>query len=220
LDLLSGDQAIGGGSGALRTASPYHVMDYFALLNFPRTPWIEAAEAQARFLELSAGAHPDRVHNLGAAEVAGANEKFAELNKAFAVLRDHKERLHHLLALETGKTPATTQNIPNSVINLFARVGGTCRKVDEFLGARNGTTSPMLQAQMFAQGLDWSDRVAELQREVAAVKSGAEDELKQIAENWPAQKPIERLRELAHVFAMTARWEAQLQERFAALAAV
>jgi curved DNA-binding protein CbpA len=193
--------------------------DYFALLKFPRTPWIEAAEAQARFLELSAGAHPDRVHSLGAAEVAGANEKFAELNKAFAVLRDHKERLHHLLALETGNAPATTQNIPNSVIDLVARVGGTCRKIDEFMAARTATTSPMLQAQMFAQGLDWSDRVAELQKEVGTVKLNAEGELKQIATNWPAQKPIERLRELAHVFAITGRWEAQLQERFAALAA-
>jgi curved DNA-binding protein CbpA len=195
------------------------VVDYFALLNFPRTPWLDSAEVQARFLELSAQAHPDRVHNLGSVEVGVANEKFAELNKAFAVLRDHKERLHHLLALETGSAPAMMQNIPNSVIDLFARVGGTCRKVDEFVAARSATTSPMLQAQMFAAGLDWTDRVAELQQQVATVKSTAEDELKQVAQNWPAQKPIERLRELAHVFAMTAKWEAQLQERFANLAA-
>jgi curved DNA-binding protein CbpA len=195
------------------------VVDYFALLNFPRTPWLDPAELHARFLELSAEAHPDRVHNLGSVEVGVANEKFAELNKAFAVLRDHKERLHHLLALETGAAPATTQNIPNSVIDLFARVGGTCRKVDEFVAARGATTSPMLQAQMFAAGLDWTDRVAELQQQVATVKSTAEQELKQIAQNWPAQKPVERLRELAHVFAMTAKWEAQLQERFANLVA-
>jgi hypothetical protein len=72
---------------------------------------------------------------------------------------------------------------------------------------------------LFAQGLDWSDRVAELQQQVAGLKSRAEEDLKKIAENWPAQKPFDWLAALAHQFAMTARWESQLQERFAALAA-
>lgn len=195
------------------------MVDYFALLNFPRTPWIDPTEVQKRFLELSAPAHPDRAHNLGAAEIVAANEKFAELNKAFVTLRDPKERLHHLLALEMGNTPSATQNIPNELIELFARVGQTCRKVDEFLAERNRTTSPMLQAQLFAQGLDWTDQIGELQQQVAVVKERAKEELKQIAQNWDREKRYDRLAALAHTFAITAKWEAQLQERFAALAA-
>ena len=195
------------------------MVDYFALLNFPRTPWIDPSEVQKRFLELSAAAHPDRAHNLGATEVMAANEKFAGLNKAAATLRDPKERLHHLLALETGNPPSATQNIPNELIELFGRVGQTCRKVDEFLGERNRATSPMLQAQLFAQGLDWTDRIGELQQQVGVVKERAEAELKSIAQNWPNEKRYDRLAALAHTFAMTARWEVQLQERFATLAA-
>lgn len=193
--------------------------DCFALLNFPRTPWIDPAKAQARFLELSAGAHPDRVHNLGAAEIAGANETFAELNKAFAVLRDHKERLHHLLALERGSAPTAAQNIPNELIDLFAPIGQACRQVDSFLAERNRATSPMLQAQLFAQGLEWTDRIGELQQQVREVRTRAEEELKGIAQRFPERKELDRLATLAHTFAMIAKWEAQLQERFANLAA-
>jgi curved DNA-binding protein CbpA len=192
--------------------------DYFALMNFPRTPWLDAGEVQARFLELSAAAHPDRVHNLGATETATANQKFSELNVAASVLRDHKQRVQHLLALEMGAAPAATQNIPDELIDLFAPVGQTCRKVDEFLTERARAASPMLQAQLFAKGLEWSDAVSELQQQVGVVKTKAEDELKRFAKDWPARKPVEELAALAHQFAMISRWESQLQERFARLA--
>jgi DnaJ-domain-containing protein 1 len=194
------------------------MIDYFALLGFVRTPWLEAAEVQKRFLEISAAAHPDRVHNLGLDETAAANARFAELNKAAVILKDTKERLHHLLALETGAAPATAQNIPNELIELFGMIGQTCRSVDQFMAEKNRATSPMLQAQMFGKGLEWNDVIAELQGRVGEVKARAEAELQQIGKNWPREKPLARIAGLAHVFAMTGRWEAQLQERFAALA--
>jgi DnaJ-domain-containing protein 1 len=194
--------------------------DYFALLGFQRTPWLDAETVQKRFLELSAAVHPDRAHNLGAQEIASANSKFSELNKAAATLRDSKERLHHLLALETGVATEATQNIDPALVELFSKVGQTNREVDQFLAERARAASPMLQAQLFGQGLDWTDRISELQQAVGAVKRSAESELQEIASRWPNAKPIDRLRALAHVFAMTSRWEAQLQERFAALAAV
>ena len=193
--------------------------DYFALLGFERTPWLDAEKVQARFLKLSAAAHPDRSHNLGAEEIANANSKFSELNKAAATLRDSKERLHHLLALETGAPAEATQNIDPALVDLFSKVGQTNGQVDQFLSERARAISPMLQAQLFAQGLDWTDRISELQKAVASVKQKAESELREVASSWPSEKPLDRLRVLAHVFAMTSRWEAQLQQRFAALAA-
>jgi curved DNA-binding protein CbpA len=192
--------------------------DYFALLNFSRTPWLEAADVQKRFLELSAAAHPDRVHNLGADETGSANVRFAELNKAAVILKGPKERLHHLLALETGAAPATTQSIPNELIELFGKIGQTCRSVDQFIAEKNRTTSPMLQAQMFGKGLEWNDAIAELQGRVGEVRTKAEAELQQIGKNWPGEKPLARIAGLAHLFAMIGKWEAQLQERFATLA--
>jgi DnaJ-domain-containing protein 1 len=194
-------------------------MDYFTLLGFDRTPWLDPADVHKRFLELSAAVHPDRVHHLGAAEKAEANRRFAELNKAATTLKDHKERLHHLIALETGATPAATQNIPNDLIELFGKIGSTCRSVDQFLAEKSKAISPMLQAQMFAKTLEWSDAVTELQQLVAVLKTDAETKLKEIAHHWPTEKPMDQIATLAHGFAMILKWEAQLQERFAMLAA-
>ena len=196
------------------------MVDYFALLNFPRTPWIEAEEVQRRFLELSAGVHPDRVHHLGAAEKEEANRKFADLNKAATVLRDHKERLQHLIALESGPAASGALNISGEFVELFGRVGEVCRKVDQFLGERAKATSPMVQAQLFGKGLELSDSVAELQAQVAEVKARAEAELKGIGARWTEEKAMGRVAELGHVFAMVSKWEGQLRERFASLAAV
>lgn len=198
------------------------MVDYFALLNVPRAPWVESEEVQKRFLELSAAVHPDRVHHLGAAEKEEANRKFAELNKAATILRDHKERLQHLIALESGAAPSAAQNISGEFVELFGRVGEVCRKVDLFLSERAKATSPMVQAQLFGTGLELSDAVSELQAKVAEVKGKAEEELKGMGARWnegKEGKELERAANLAHVFAMVSKWEGQLRERFAALAA-
>jgi curved DNA-binding protein CbpA len=194
--------------------------DNFALLNFERRPWLNAEEVNARFVELSAVAHPDRVHGGAAEEVRGANERFAELNAAAACLRDPKERLHHLIQLETGATPSWAQSIPNELMDLFGRVGQLCRDVDQFLAERAQASSPILRAQLFATGLDWTDKVEELQATIAKLRADTEAELKKISEHWPREKPIERLKLIAYLYATTGRWEAQLKERFAALAPV
>jgi curved DNA-binding protein CbpA len=194
------------------------MVDYFALLNFPRAPWIDAEEVQKRFLELSSAVHPDRVHGSGAGEKEEANRKFAELNRAATTLRDHKERLQHLIALETGAGAGAAQNISGEFVELFGRVGEVCRKVDQFLVERAKATSPMVQAQLFGRGLELSDLVSELQAKVAEVKGRAEDELKGMGARWGGE--LRRVAELAHVFAMVSKWEGQLRERFASLAAV
>lgn len=192
--------------------------DYFALLQFPRAPWLEAATVNDRFLELSRPVHPDHVHNLPPEQLAAANKAFADLNLAAATLRESKERVQHLLELETGAASQATQNIPAELIDLFAKIGQSCRAIDQFLAERARASSPILQAQLFAQGLDWTDRLTALQQEVASLKERAEQELQRIAAAWPESKPIDDLRALAHRFAMIARWESQLKERFATLA--
>jgi hypothetical protein len=193
-------------------------MDSFALLGFERTPWLTATDVQNRFLELSATVHPDRVHHLSEAEKLDSNRRFADLNKAATTLKDHKERLHHLIALETGASPTATQNIPNNLIDVFGKIGQTCRNVDQFIAEKNKTTSPMLQAQMFAKSLDWTDAVTELQSRVAELKTTAESKHQEIAKRCPAEKSMNEISALAHSFAMISRWETQLQERFATLA--
>jgi hypothetical protein len=76
----------------------------------------------------------------------------------------------------------------------------------------------MVHAQLFAKGLDWTARVEEALAEVGNLRAKAEAELKEISEKWPADKPIDRLKVIAYIFATTGRWDAQLKERFGALA--
>ena len=76
--------------------------DYFALLNEPRRPWIDSEALKARFLVLTAEAHPDRVHNALPAKKKSAHERYTELNTAYLCLREPRESLRHLLELERG----------------------------------------------------------------------------------------------------------------------
>ena len=46
--------------------------DYFALLNEPRRPWLDADLLKQKFLALASDLHPDRVHNASEAEKSGA----------------------------------------------------------------------------------------------------------------------------------------------------
>lgn len=185
--------------------------DYFELLGLERKPWVEGEVVKGRFLELSAGAHPDKA--------AGSNERFAELNKAAAVLREPKERLQHLLELEGAASKAATASLSNELMNLFGKVASVAREADGFLAERARVVSPILQAQLFGIGLELTERIEGLQRELGAMREGADSELKRISEEWPGRKPLGKLQSLAHTYATLQRWEGQLQERFAGLAA-
>lgn len=191
--------------------------DYFALLGLPRRPWIEAEEIKARFLALSASAHPDRTHGDG--DAAGATARFAELNAAAACLREPKERLNHFLELETKEARPTMAAMSSELMNFFGRVASILREADGLIAERARTTSPILQAQMFAIGLDLTERIEAVQREVAELRARSDEELREISERWPHSKPLARLRELAHIYATLGRWETQLRERYASLAA-
>ncbi len=193
--------------------------DYFELLKFPRGPWLDPAEVNARFLQLSAPLHPDRASGTGAVEIASANERFAEMNAAAMCLRDSRSRLQHLLALESGAKPPAAQRAPDGLVDLFTKVGEICRGVDGFLAERARATSPMVQAELFERGLEWTDRVSELQRAVGEIQAEAEGRLKAMQGRWPEEKPLDEIGGLAHVFATAGRWEGQLKERYAALAA-
>ena len=81
------------------------MIDYFALLNEPRRPWLDPDLLKRKFLTLAAGLHPDRFHNTGEPEKAGASRRYAELNAAYHCLAAPKSRLRHLLELELGAKP-------------------------------------------------------------------------------------------------------------------
>ncbi|MEP6663588.1 MAG: hypothetical protein ABJC04_07980 [Verrucomicrobiota bacterium] len=198
--------------------------DFFVLLNEPRLPWLDADSLKEKFLPLSAPFHPDRVHNASEAEKLSANQRYAELNAAYNVLREPKERLLHLLELELSQKPSDIQKIPPGTMDLFVEVGQTCRDVDGFLTEKAKVTSPMLKVQLFERGQEWTDQLNALQQKINLKRDELSSELKNLNSIWKSAPaigspdrrvalPLERLEQIYRVFSYIARWSEQIQER-------
>ncbi|MBI5383645.1 MAG: DnaJ domain-containing protein [Verrucomicrobia bacterium] len=203
--------------------------DYFALLNEPRRPWLEAEELKQRFRQLSTAVHPDRFHTAPDADRAAAGQRYADLNTAYQCLLEPRERLRHLLELELGAKPKDVQRIPPGTMDLFVEVGQSCRDADAFLAERAKVTSPMLKVQMFQRGMEWTDKLNGIQRNVNAMRDGLSRELQELNAAWDAAPaigsanrapalPLERLEQIYRVLSYVTRWTEQLQERVVQLA--
>jgi curved DNA-binding protein CbpA len=203
--------------------------DCFELLQEPRRPWLDADALKARFLELSAAAHPDRVHGGTESERAHANARSTELNAAYNTLRESRDRLFHLLELERGAPSRDIQRIPAGTMDLFVEIGQCCRDADTFLATNPNSESPMLKLQRMRQALEWSDRLMALQRQVNLRREVLETTLRGLNAAWesapppsdPDRKnhlPLESLEDAARAMSYVSRWTSQLQERLGQLA--
>ena len=197
--------------------------DYFALLNEPRRPWLNPDSLRQKYLTLAAGAHPDRIHNAGELEKAGANRRYADLNAAFNCLAEPKLRLLHLLELELGAKPEDIQQIPSVLADLFAEVAMTCRNADVFLAERGKVASPLLQVQFFERAQEWNERLNSLHRKLKGWHEKLTDGLKSLDGKWVAANATSRgeilpeLEELYRLFGYFNRWNSQIQERIVQL---
>ena len=198
--------------------------DFFALLGQPRQPWLDEDALKAVFHEQSSTLHPDRFHGAddAARELAGRN--YSELNSAYQCLREPKDRLAHLLELESGRKPGGIQSVPAEAMKLFAQVGQLCRETDAFLAERAQATSPMLKVRQFERGLDWTDRIQALlkmlneQREALHAKLRSMNELWAVADAGSIAASLPALEDIHARLSYLNRWMAQLQERFTQLA--
>ena len=198
--------------------------DNFSLLNEPRRPWLDPDSLKQKFFPLSAPFHPDRVHGGTEAEKLSANQRYAELNAAYNCLREPKDRLLHLIELETGAKPSDIQKIPPGTMDLFVEVGQTCRDADAFLAEKSKVTSPLLKVQLFERGHEWSDKLNALQQKINAKREALSAELREMNPVWqsapeigsaarPAALPLERLEQMYRTLSYIARWSEQIQER-------
>ena len=193
--------------------------DYFALLNEPRRPWLDADLLKQKFLALASDAHPDRVHNASDSEKAEVTERYAKLNAAYHCLAEPKLRLLHLLELELGAKPKDIQTIPAALADLFAEVANSCRSADGFLAEKSKATSPLVQVQLFERGQDWVEKLNGLQRKLNELREKFSGELKALDAEWMAADAVSRrailpkLEELYRLFGYFNRWNNQIQER-------
>ena len=190
--------------------------DYFALLGEPRQPWLDEEELKSRFFALSSSVHPDRAHALPEEEKQAAHARYTELNAAYNCLREPKERLRHLIELQTGRKPVRVQEVPGDMVEMFFQIGQACREADEFLKRKAAVTSPILLVEFFEQGQSLTERLMKLSRDLAGRQSRLTAELKTANAEW--NKKIERLEQIQQTLSYLHRWIAQLQERIVQLA--
>src|ERR1043166_1035151 len=191
-------------------------MDCFALLGEPRRPWLDPESLKQKFLELSAQLHPDRVHNADHADKAAAQKRFTELNAAFNRLRDPKERLSHLLELESGAPPKQVARIPPELIAGFTEVNQACRDADALLAEKRQTTSPLLQVQLSERCQDCSERLAALAQKMNTEREVLVAEIEKIDAGWSGTDratSLERLENVYRRLSFFTRWTDQLRER-------
>ena len=200
--------------------------DCFALLDLPRQPWLDPELVKEQFNALSARFHPDKVECSTEEARVAATARFADLNLAYQTLREAKSRLAHLIQLESGAAPASIEQVSNESADLFFEVSGLCRKVDQFLGDKAKSTSPLLKAAQFAQALEWTDRLQQLQQSIVDKRTALEGEVHQLNGAWAASPDLtanskndsmDRLKEIYAKLGYLSRWNAQLQERIVQL---
>ena len=203
--------------------------DAFALLGEPRSPVVDVDALKARFLELSASAHPDRFHGGSTTEKSGAQDRYTSINAAYQTLKDPRERLLHLLTLERGGPPRDIQRIPPGTMDLFVEVGQICLDCYEFLSRRSQVESPMLRLQVLRDGLGWLQRLQDLQRRVNSRRDDIGLRLGELDVAWRSAPPVgdparagaltlDRLEELYRIQSYIASWTDQIQERIVQLA--
>ncbi|MEY2546130.1 MAG: DnaJ domain [Verrucomicrobiota bacterium] len=86
------------------------MIDYFALLDQPRKPWLDLDALKEKYHALARQNQPDE-----------------KLNEAYRVLSDPKLRLEHLLKAE----PVANQNVPDHLVDLFMEIAPVLNKIDK-----------------------------------------------------------------------------------------
>jgi curved DNA-binding protein CbpA len=188
--------------------------DFFALLDLPRSPWLELAAVKERFATKSGPVHPDRVHQADAATRTAATQRYAELNAAQQCLSDTRQRLRHLIELETGRPPSDVGAVPPHISELFFKVGQSLRTADELVRQKQAAPSPMVQAQVMRQAMDRMEALRGVIGELEQRRSKLDDRCRTLgAEPERTGDWIPILAELHRDYSYLNRWLEQLRER-------
>lgn len=195
-------------------------MDYFALLDEPRKPWIDTGLLKDKFMEMSARYHPDKFPQATPEERERISARYAELNAAYQCLSHTRDRLLHLIELETGKPPSDVQRIPPGTSDLFMQIGQTCAQAAAFLEKQPQTDSPILKAKRFVEQMEWTDKLTDFQNQLQEINDKLEEELKRMNTDMEngAPLPLERLEEIYRSASYINRWTDQIREKIVQLA--
>jgi curved DNA-binding protein CbpA len=172
--------------------------DYFALLDQPRSPWLDPEALKEVFHRKTLEQHPD--------SATGDDGAFAELNQAYQVLQDPKRRLHHLLSLE-NRAPSAQQPVPQDLQELFLQIGELNQGATRLLRRMREASSPLSKSLLKSEVVTAQKQVSDLRHEVQTLNDAAEERLREVDPS-----DFDELSLLYQRFAYLGRWSAQLDE--------
>ncbi len=188
------------------------MIDYFALLDQPRRPWLDPETLKDTYHQKTLKAHPDTQTSRPGTEAT--DTAFAHLNEAFQVLHDPKRRLHHLLSLEGVAPSSAEQTVPNQLHDLFPAVGALTQRANLLLEKIGATSNALSRSLLKPQILEAQNEAKQVRARIQDLFDVSLAELSRIDAAWatnPAEQ-IEALSNLYFAFAYLTRWSTQLEE--------
>jgi curved DNA-binding protein CbpA len=188
------------------------MIDYFALLDQPRTPWLDPEKLKDTYHQKTLQAHPDAQMNRPGAEATNAD--FTSLNEAYQVLQDPKRRLHHLLSLEGAAPSSADQTVPNQLHDLFPAVGALTQRANLLLEQIRATSNALSLSLLKPQILELQNQAKEVRARIQDLFDVSLAELGRINTAWTTN-PAEQMKPLSNLyfaFAYLIRWSTQLEE--------
>jgi curved DNA-binding protein CbpA len=180
--------------------------DHFALLEQPRTPWLDLAALKEVFHRKTLEQHPDSSR--------AAEGDFGKLNEAYQVLQDPKRRLHHLLELQGTTAASANQIVPQDLQELFLEIGALNQRATQLLEKIRAASNPLSRSLLKEEVIAAQKEVASLRSKVRELTEAADERLRQMNPGW-LTNPAAQIPETAALylrFSYLGRWSVQLDE--------
>ena len=183
------------------------MIDFFALFAQPRQPWLEADVLKQKHHELTRRAHPD-LHG------SASSEKFGEINEAYRILSDPKQRLEHLMALEKAPIPPRDQTLAGDLQEYFLRIA-TLRQQVQRLFAEMGEISSAIKLSLVKNELlQLQKQTHQLLEELNHSYDSCISQLRELNEVWKQSRTeaMPSLHAMRDRMSYLSRWLDQLKE--------
>jgi curved DNA-binding protein CbpA len=182
--------------------------DYFALLNQPRSPWLDPEKLKEVYHEKTLRWHPD-VQPSG-----GETSLFSSLNEAYQTLQDPKRRLHHLLGLQGCAPSSAPVAVPAHLHDLFPKVGAVTQRTNQLLDKLAVASNALSRSLLERDVLSSRTEIDELLTKLRQLYEGVITQLPGLGAAWSINPdpPIDPLTALYHELAYLTRWIAQVEE--------
>jgi curved DNA-binding protein CbpA len=189
----------------------------FEIFSETPRPYIDPEKLKSKFLALSASFHPDRVHHLSEEHKSKATQDFLELNKAYQVLKEPKERLQVLFREIRGYSMERIQGVPSDMIEFSFQLGQFCKNICLLLDESNETKSSLMKANQMIKKKTALKELEAFESQLVRLEQNAENKLRDFDQVWTKSSKkedlLKHLEEFISFFSYLSRWQKQLSEQ-------